>query len=152
MSKFDEWQATLVAANLLKGHQSAIVLALVRCGPSTSGEILNEFHCRNINAMRGRFTELSARGLIREVGQRRCKVSGRICVVWAPTGRDKPLNPAKGDGRGRTPKQARSVREGWRHIADRLANQLSLALRTGAGDPAGRDTKALADYRRMAGP
>lgn len=89
----------LVKTGALKGKQHQIMRELIVRGDATSGEVLAQFRgIRNVNAWRGRFTELQQRGLIREVAVRPCKISGRECIVWAPTGRDKPLDPRAADG------------------------------------------------------
>lgn len=92
----------LVDSGLLVGKQRLLLDALIKSGPATSGEVLVALEkasgvaIRNVNAWRARFTELQGRGLIREVTQRRCKISGRICVVWAFTGRVNPLDRKRG--------------------------------------------------------
>jgi predicted ArsR family transcriptional regulator len=87
----------LVASGLLVGKQEQIMAMLASRGPATSGELLARLAPgENTNAWRARFTELQGRGLIREVEQRRCKISGRTCVVWGLTGRDKPLERKRG--------------------------------------------------------
>lgn len=89
----------LVAEGSLKGKQQAIMAVLIDLGTATSGEALLKIPgVRNVNAWRGRFTELQQRGLIREVAVRPCRISGRECIVWAPTGRDKPLDAKAGAG------------------------------------------------------
>lgn len=139
----EQWWSSLVAAKALRGKQAEILHAIIARGPATSGEILTEFHHRNLNAWRGRVSELAARGLIREVGIRRCNLSGRLCVVWGATGRAKPLDPAKGNGSRRTPKESRAVREGWRKVAERLAGAMPTS------SIGRRGTEALAAYHRM---
>lgn len=104
----------LVANGLLLGKQLRIMELLVMLGAATSGEVLAKIRgVKNVNAWRGRFTELQQRGLIREVCTRRCTVSGRTCIVWAPTGRDKPLDEERGKGQ---PKRGR-----WYACAAQLA-------------------------------
>lgn len=81
----------LTETRKLTGQQRDVLVQLVEMGRATSGEVLRDLEIRNINAWRGRFAELRERGLIREVGQRKCTVSGRVALVWTFTGRDKPL-------------------------------------------------------------
>jgi hypothetical protein len=38
-----------------------------------------------ISQLRARFTELRELGVLNEVGERLCKVSGRMCIVWDVT-------------------------------------------------------------------
>lgn len=97
---------------------------LVKLGASTSGEVLSylggiDGGIDNINAWRARFTELAQRGLIREVAVRTCRISGRECIVWAPTGRDKPLAEGTGTG-GKVALSARK-RGQWQSCARQLA-------------------------------
>lgn len=92
----------LVKAGLLPRKQRCILAMLINMEAATSGEVLAQIRgVRNVNAWRGRFTELQQRGLIREVAVRPCKISGRECIVWAPTGRDKPLDAKAGSGGAR---------------------------------------------------
>lgn len=92
----------LVKSGSVKGKQEEIMRVLVDLGASTSGEVLSYIDgIRNVNAWRGRFTELQQRGLIREVAVRPCRISGRECIVWAPTGRDRPLDAKAGSGGNR---------------------------------------------------
>jgi hypothetical protein len=89
----------LVDSNLLRGKQSLIIRHLVVLGDATSGEAIDAIAAerpddrslRNVNAWRARFTELQARGLIVEAGERECAVTGRRAIVWRFTGRTKPL-------------------------------------------------------------
>lgn len=86
----------LVASGQLRERAAKIMDTLINLGPSTSGEVLDALGIRNVNAWRARFTELQGRGLIVEHGTRVCKVGGRVCVVWRPTGRTKPLALRRG--------------------------------------------------------
>lgn len=111
----------LVADGQLKGKQQSIMGVLTTLGMATSGEALLEIPgVRNINAWRGRFTELQQRGLIREVAVRPCRISGRECIVWAPTGRDKPLDAKAGSGGARHALSARKKGR-WQAVAMQLA-------------------------------
>ena len=77
----------LVKSGALKGKQALILRELTDGSPpATSGEILYQLNVRNVNAWRGRFTELRNRGLIREVGVRTCTVTNRKCITWEATG------------------------------------------------------------------
>jgi hypothetical protein len=88
----------LVTNKLLVGKQALIIVRLVG-GDATSGEVIaglamdfpDDRSLRNVNAWRARFTELQERGLIVEVGERECDVTGRRAIVWRFTGRTKPL-------------------------------------------------------------
>lgn len=81
----------LVATGVLRGQQERVLSTLVRKGPSTSGELFAFMEIENVNAWRARITELQGRGLIVEVGQRKCKITGRTALVWDYSGRTKPL-------------------------------------------------------------
>lgn len=133
----------LVQSGQLVGKQRLVLDALIVCGPATSGEVLyaigsaeNGPNVRNVNAWRARFTELADRGLIREIGERKCKITGRRGIVWGPTDRAKPLS-AK-----RRPRAA----ERWQAMAHRLAGELA-ALQPASESKRG----ALAAYRRLTG-
>lgn len=111
----------LVRGGLLRGKQERIMRELADLGAATSGEVLARIRgIRNVNAWRGRFTELQQRGLIREVAVRPCRISGRECIVWAPTGRDKPLDEGAGTG-GKVALSARK-RGQWQSCARQLAH------------------------------
>lgn len=86
----------LVRNNLLKGKQARCLDKLITMGGATSGEVLDALGIKNVNAWRARFTELSGRGLIVEVTQRKCKISGLVCIVWEATNRTKPLDRKRG--------------------------------------------------------
>lgn len=80
----------LIASGQLRGQQAQALEAVTRHGPATSGEIIQTLG-PNVNLWRARFTELQGRGLIVEVGQRRCTITGRNAIVWQYSGRTKPL-------------------------------------------------------------
>lgn len=82
----------LVESGALKGKQAKALEQIVAHGPATSGEIIQRLG-PNVNLWRARFTELAARGLIVETGQRKCTVTGRTALVWEYSGRTKPLAP-----------------------------------------------------------
>ena len=87
----------LIETGQLKGRQAAALDAVIKYGPATSGEIIAKGMLGdNTNLWRSRFVDLQARGLIREVGQRPCRISGRMCLLWEATGRSKPLDVKKG--------------------------------------------------------
>lgn len=88
--------AELLASGAIRGQQERVLGSIVRRGPSTSGELLSWMEIENVNAWRARFTELQARGLIHEITQRECKITGRLAVVWDYTGRTKPLDAKRG--------------------------------------------------------
>lgn len=80
----------LVESGQLKGKQAQALEAVVRHGPATSAEIIQTLGT-NVNLWRARFTELQARGLIAQIGTRKCTITGRAAIVWQFTGRTKPL-------------------------------------------------------------
>jgi hypothetical protein len=82
----------------LLGNQARALEAVIDYGPATSGEIIARGIgvAANVNLWRARFTELAGRGLIREIGQRACTITGRTALVWEFTGRAKPLDLTRG--------------------------------------------------------
>lgn len=87
----------MVASGALLGKQAQVLEAVIEHGPATSGEIIEAGKLgHNKNLVRARFTELVNRGLIRETGQRVCKITGRTGLVWEYTGRTKPLKLERG--------------------------------------------------------
>jgi hypothetical protein len=141
----------LVASGQLKGKCQRILSVLTEGGPATSGEVIDEIIQRdhvtlNVNAERGRFTELQARGLIRQIGERPCKISGRLCIVWAPTGRDAALDEGrKHVATSRAAEWQESARQ-WRE----LASVMSKLLEEGVGPSYPPVQGVLASYRALA--
>lgn len=80
----------MVESGKLRGKQAEALAAIMKHGPATSAEIIQRLGT-NVNLWRARFTELAARGLITEVGSRKCTVTGRTALVWLWSGRTKPL-------------------------------------------------------------
>ncbi len=100
----------MVESGALLGNQAKALEAVIAHGPATSGEIIRAAGLgENVNLWRARFTELLGRGLIREIGQRVDGTTGRQALVWEYTGRTKPLDLAKGEGRKITAKQRAGV-------------------------------------------
>ncbi len=86
----------LVESGALRGQQATILNHVIEVGPGTAAEMLHGTTMdRNRNLARARFTELNAKGLIREIETRKCKITGRHALVWEATDRTKPLNPDK---------------------------------------------------------
>ena len=143
----------------LVGKQRLIMAELVEIGPATSGEVLASLRNKpdgppidNVNAWRARFTELAARGLIREGAPRKCRVTGFRSIVWTAVARAKPLHVKKGSRAASTA----SAKE-WRGVAARLAELLgdmhetiAHSVRERIGNPDDR-ASALADYHKLAG-
>lgn len=160
----------LCATGQLKGKQEQIMRVLIGLGDATSGEVLDRIDgIRNVNAWRGRFTELQQRGLIREVAVRACRISGRECIVWAPTGRDKPLDAKAGSGGTRHALSSRKKGR-WQACAMQLAHvveqlrqlesaECNKSMRLGivGQNPANtahlraEASRALAEYTRLGG-
>jgi hypothetical protein len=130
----------LASTGELRGNQKAIMAALISSGKATSGEVLARLGVRNVNAWRARFTELSARGLIAEIGERKCSVTGKVCVVWQATGRLKPLSRTKGARTSGTTKQ-------WRDAATLLYKHVMAGINK--SHPA--MSAPLERYRKLAG-
>jgi len=125
--------AQLVESKQLVGKQRQVMAALIERGRATSGEVLADLAVTNTNAWRARFTELAARGMIREVGERRCEITGRLCIVWEATNRTKPLDRARGARRT----------DLWRVVAHELAEELAQFT------PEPSRGSALIKYRRL---
>lgn len=159
----------LVAGGSLKGKQQQIMHVLIGLGDATSGEVLARIDgISNVNAWRGRFTELQQRGLIREVAVRPCKISGRECIVWAPTGRDKPLDAQAGAGGTRHALSSRKKGR-WQACAMKLAHVIEQLRRLEINTPKSKElgivgqnpantahlrgeaSRALAEYTRLGG-
>lgn len=127
----------LVTNKLLVGKQ-ALIIAELATGDATSGETIAAIEARlreaaqaapndlglarqlrslrNVNAWRARFTELQARGLIVEAGERECAVTGRRALVWHFTGRTKPLKVTR----------VRRGAKAWRAVTMELWSQLNI--------------------------
>lgn len=140
----------LVRTHQLLGRQQQALDALIQYGPGTTGEIIAAGHLgTNTNGWRARFTELHARGLIREIGRRKCNVSGFTSLVWEPTGRMTPLDPEAGH-------VSRGPRA-WRRLADEMAKLLDEIKAPKGTCPAHtimlakRRSIALSEYKRLGG-
>lgn len=132
----------LISTGQLRGQQQAVMAALLSLGKGTSGEVIARLGHKNVNAWRARFTELSGRGLIREVGARKCGVTGRIGVVWEPTGRDKPLHSTKGA------RVAAGDSKAWRRVARELNRALHDVINNVDSQATERGRQAMALYHR----
>lgn len=137
----------LVGSGQLVGKQKHLLKILMLTGPATSGEIIDQIgRVKNVNAWRGRFTELQARGLIRQVGERPCKISGRLCIVWAATGRDTALDEGRKHVATSRAAEWQESAQQWRGMADLLAT----ALEQYAPDSSNGCRTALESYRKLA--
>lgn len=77
---------------LLSKLQLQIYDTLYRNGPLTAQETWHMLRDEQamvgearINGITPRFSELAARGVVKEVGTRKCRISGRVCIVWDVT-------------------------------------------------------------------
>ncbi len=124
------WREMVDSGELL-GKQAAALAAVIDYGPGTSGEIIRAAKLgANTNLWRARFTELIERGLIREIGQRSCDVTGRTGLVFEFTGRTKPLTLDRGRGRKVTDAQRRRVRDAiGQNICDGQAIDVDAVIR-----------------------
>jgi hypothetical protein len=101
------------AEGLLGKMQIEVLGAVVENWPCTSGEAFDRMRDHRerspLSQTRARFTELRDNGVIEEVGERICKISGRNAIVWAPTGKlpCKPPKKISAPGAGHT--QGRAV-------------------------------------------
>jgi hypothetical protein len=109
----------LVATGKLKGQLAELLKMVVSStgAPSTVAELVNGTSFdENLNCTRARFTELQQRGLIREVGQRMCRVTGKLALTWSYTGRSAVL--------GEKRKHVKTDAKKWKAIAKAMAIQL----------------------------
>lgn len=125
----------LVATGQLKAKQQRIMDKLIDMGAATSGEVLAALGVQNVNAWRARFTELQGRGLIVEVGTRRCVVSNRTCVVWQASDRRKPMDVKRGTRDGKL--------QAWQDLAGRMVRGYQGEVVDAA--------ELVASYRKLAG-
>jgi hypothetical protein len=82
-------------------------------GPCTSGEayqFIPHGHRGALSQSRARFTELRDMGVLKEAGERECRVSGHRCIVWDVTSK----LPDKLQRRPSLAKQRRAVVEAAR--------------------------------------
>jgi hypothetical protein len=72
---------------LLKKLHWQVYSHLYHHGPQTSGEVYQQLGVqqRVPSQLRARFTELREMGVLQEVGERPCGVTGRTCIVWDVT-------------------------------------------------------------------
>ena len=49
---------------------------------ATDGEAMQALHIKDVNCYRPERTRLYQAGLLEKVEKRKCKVSGRTCIVW----------------------------------------------------------------------
>ena len=82
----------LVDGGVLSKRRAEVYSATYKNGPGTGSEI-----CETVTGHRStygigpRFTELRDMGLLRELGERKCKVTGQTVIVWDVTDRIEPL-------------------------------------------------------------
>jgi hypothetical protein len=67
--------------------QWRIYAHLYHHGPKTSGEVYRSLRPphKTPSQIRARFTELRELGVLREVGERSCRITGRRCILWDVT-------------------------------------------------------------------
>jgi hypothetical protein len=85
----------LVTNEILPERRREVYELLYLHGPGTSAEIIqHQLVGREIRALtqsRARFTELRDMGLIRELGEVTCRVTGHEAILWDVTERVNPL-------------------------------------------------------------
>lgn len=126
----------LVKHGLLKGQQQRCLDKLINMGTATSRAVIQSLKISDVNAWRARFTELHGRGLIIETGSARCPYTGRMVIVWAPTGRTKPLDGKRG---------ARVSAKAWKALALEAIGELR------EYEPKGGKAEELAERARKLG-
>lgn len=73
----------LVDSGRLKGVQAEIVRVLAEQGVAMSaGEVASRLRSYQLDSVRPRFAELAKAGIVREAGERKCKVTGKQVIVW----------------------------------------------------------------------
>jgi len=64
-------------------RQKEVYKAIKKHGIGTAREIYREMDKPGVySGYQPRFTELREKGLLREIGKRKCNVTGRLAVVW----------------------------------------------------------------------
>jgi len=64
-------------------RQLLVYRALQRVGPATDMEVAVYLGVRDPNMVRPRRKELYDRHLVRAVGKRECKITGRMAYIWS---------------------------------------------------------------------
>jgi hypothetical protein len=84
------------AEGLLSKMRMEVLAAIYLVAPCTSAEAFAVMiKGRNpLSQSRARFTELREWGVIKEIGVRKCKITGRKVIEWDLTG-DLPVKPVK---------------------------------------------------------
>jgi hypothetical protein len=94
---------------LLSKRRWEVYQALYHVGPATAGEVAQSSgSVRNFSVgdnTHARIGELVERGVVREVGERECRVSGRMCIVWDVT-EHLPVEPPKKEVKSKKDKRA----------------------------------------------
>ena len=75
-----------VDSGVIETRRQQVWSALRARGEATSNEVfesLKALGVRYISTACARLTELRDLGLVREVGQRRCTITGQLCIAWA---------------------------------------------------------------------
>lgn len=81
---------------LLSKRRMEVFKAITECAPCTSAEAMATIITKSnvLSQSRARFTELRNMGVIKELGERKCKITGRKVIEWDVTG-DLPVNSIK---------------------------------------------------------
>lgn len=89
----------IIDSGWVKAQHKAIYQYMYTFGPRTSGECFYEMNAGNptkaLTQSRARFTELRGMGMLREVGKRKCAITGRVVILWDVTD-NKPKKLKKG--------------------------------------------------------
>lgn len=96
---------------LLSKRRFEVYQTVYMHGPMTSAEafsIMNKANpLKNLTQSRARFTELQTMAVLKTIGERKCKITGRNALIWEVTDRlpikiDKPVkhkcNQCRGTG------------------------------------------------------
>jgi len=79
-----------VDSGIIETRRQQVWMGLRAIGIATAHEVLEYLKDQHLpglaqvtsNNLRTRFTELRDRGLVREVGERPCRITGRTCITW----------------------------------------------------------------------
>lgn len=74
-------KAYTTSQTMLAGRQAEVYEWLISNGPATDREVMQGLGYRDMNAVRPRLSELIEKGMIGEVGERACEVTGKTVRI-----------------------------------------------------------------------
>lgn len=79
----------ITSSGVISERRAQIYAILYKHGPLTAGEALKfveeEFGYRPYSSTHGRFTELRDMGVVKELGKKKCDMTGREVILWDVT-------------------------------------------------------------------